>query len=73
MKKTIHVKVIPRAKKSLIEPFGDGLKIHTTAPAYDGKANSALIEILADYLKVKKARITIIKGSKSRSKLIEIC
>ena len=38
----------------------------------DDLANMQLIEILADYLKIKKYQVKIIKGEKSRNKLVEI-
>ena len=42
------------------------------APAVDGKANKALIELLAGHFKVKKKDIEIIKGELSREKVITV-
>jgi len=47
-------------------------RIYLTAPAVDGKANKALIALLADYFKVRKSKIEITKGLKSRLKTISI-
>lgn len=67
------IKVIPRAKKIKVEEEGEGrLRVHLTAPPVEGKANTALIECLAEYFGVKKRQIKVVKGLKSREKLVEI-
>ena len=72
MAKTIHVKVIPNARKNeVIEEVGT-LKVRVTAPALGGRANKAVIEILAEIFNVKKSSVRLIKGEKSRNKIIEI-
>ncbi|HLC38814.1 MAG TPA: DUF167 domain-containing protein [Patescibacteria group bacterium] len=72
MTKIIKVKVIPKAKLNTVKETEDGLKVYLTKPAQKNKANKALVEILADYFKIKKSQITIQKGEKSRHKIIEI-
>ena len=74
----ISLKVITHAKKC--EVVGDDvdlfgariLRVKISQPPEDGKANKALIELLAEYLSVKKNSITIIAGEKSTHKIIEI-
>jgi hypothetical protein len=68
----VNIKIIPRAAKEKIELFNQGLKVHVNAPAIDNKANLRLIEVLAQYYRVKKYQVKIIKGEKQRNKLIEI-
>ena len=68
----LNVKVIPNSKKAQVLMEKGVLKVHVNAPAVDGKANKILIDILSDFLKVKKNRIRILKGEKSRLKQIEI-
>ena len=68
----IHIKVIPGAKKNSLKSENDQLKVYLTAPPVDGKANEALIEYLAEYYGVRKSMVTIIKGLKSRSKIVSI-
>ena len=46
--------------------------VSVPVPAIKGKANKAVIEVLSDYFKVKKAAIRIIKGEASREKLIRV-
>lgn len=73
----IDIKVIPGAKKNVVKQVndmweGEAWKAYVSAPAVDGKANKALIALLADYFKVRKSEVEIIKGLKSRHKTISI-
>jgi hypothetical protein len=68
----LTVRVIPGAKKERIQPHGEVLKIYLTAPALEGRANKRLVEVLADYFTTKKSNITIIRGAKTREKIVEI-
>ena len=68
----IEVKVIAHAKKNLVKLEDKMLKVYLAAPALDGKANKALIEVLAQHYHVKNRQIEIIKGLKSRVKIINI-
>jgi len=69
----IQVKVIPNAKKQVIELIADNsLKVHLKAKPVEGKANEALIKVLAEYYKVPKFSIEILQGEKGRNKLVQI-
>jgi uncharacterized protein (TIGR00251 family) len=68
----INVKVISKAKKNLVKQTKDGLKVYVTSPPEKGRANVAVINILSDFLKVKKYKINIINGQHSKNKVIEI-
>ncbi|MBU0478561.1 YggU family protein [bacterium] len=70
--KLINIRVIPNAKKNNVSEDQGKLKVHISAPAIDGKANKALIKVLAEHFKIKKNHIRIIKGAKSREKAVEI-
>lgn len=67
-----NVRVSPKASRNLVKEEGGALKVYLTKPAEDGLANEQLIELVAEHLKVKKYRVRIIKGLKSRNKTIEI-
>ena len=71
-KTVIEVKVVAGARKAMIKNEGGILKIYLTAPAVDGKANKALIEILSERLGAAKRQIEITKGLQSRRKTITI-
>ena len=69
----LSVKVQPRSSNSRVEKKADGsLKVYLQTAPVDGKANKALIEVLAEYLKVRKKDISIVTGETSRKKIIEI-
>ncbi len=68
----VDVRVVPRARKERVEKFGEGFKVYVSAPASGGKANKRLEKVLSVHLKVKKSSLNIIKGAKSRDKVVEI-
>lgn len=71
--KRIAVKIIPNAKKEEIIKEGENhFKVKVRAPAVEGKANEAMIKLLAKYFNVSKSRIVIDKGALSRNKIVEI-
>lgn len=70
--KRIRVKVVSNAKKNEVLEENGKLKVYVKAPPIDGKANKALTELLARYFRVKKDVVRIIRGEKSREKIIEI-
>lgn len=69
----IAVSVKPNAKKAeVIKLSASEYRIAVRAPAQDGQANQAVIELFADYLGVTKSAVKIIRGHSSRHKLLEI-
>jgi uncharacterized protein (TIGR00251 family) len=52
--------------------MGDRLKISVNAPPVDGKANEAVIRVLAQTLSVPKANIEILRGETGRRKTVRI-
>ena len=72
----ILIKVFPKSKQNKVEPvatlFGTSFKVYTNAPPEDGKANAAVIALLAKYFKTAKSNIAIIKGQHARNKVCEI-
>jgi uncharacterized protein (TIGR00251 family) len=68
----IDVKVVAGAKRNAVKQEEGLWKVYLNSPAVEGKANKALIGLLADYFKVRKSRIVITKGLKSRHKTISI-
>ena len=69
----INIKVQPRSSRKGIDgTAGDTLKVRLTAPPADGAANEQLIEVLSKELGIKKSNLRIIKGFKSRNKVVEV-
>ena len=54
------------------EPLGDELKIKVTAPPVDSAANEALVEFLAAKFHCAKNRVEIVRGHKSRHKILKL-
>lgn len=70
---TFSVKVHPRAKKNAITgEVGEALKVALTAPPVEGRANQAVIEFLAELLRVPRSSVTIAAGQSSRNKVIRV-
>ena len=71
---TIRVHVVPNAKidKVVVGEHAGAIKIRLRAPAVEGKANAALVDFLAKRLKVPKRTIVLLRGHKSRDKLVRI-
>lgn len=70
----IKIRVLPRSSKNeVVGEMADGtLKVKLTAPPVDGKANEALIKLLAKHFDVSKNKIKIVAGTTSKNKTIEI-
>ncbi len=73
MARRIWATVKPHARRQEVKEAGDGnYIISVRAVAREGKANEALIELLAGYFAVPKSSIKIIHGQSGRRKLVEI-
>lgn len=68
----LNVRVIPNARQNRVVEESNRLKVYLTAPPVEGKANKALIEFLAERLGVKRTKIRVIRGEKSRDKVLHI-
>jgi uncharacterized protein (TIGR00251 family) len=67
------IRVVPRAKQNKVEKLSNNeLKVWLTAPPVDNKANFLLIEVVADYFKIKQKQVFIISGVRSRDKRIKV-
>jgi uncharacterized protein len=65
--------VQPRASADAIAgAHGDALRIRLTAPPVEGAANDALVDFLASVLGIARRDVTIVAGSTSRSKIVEL-
>ncbi len=69
----VALRVQPGAKSdALLGKHAHAWKISLRAPAAEGKANRACVEFIAGLLQVRRADVAIIKGKKSRDKVIAI-
>lgn len=69
----LRVKVKPGSRVSELTQSPDGLWLaKVKAPPVDGKANAALIELVAERFGVRRAQVTIKSGAGARLKLVQI-
>lgn len=69
----IFVKVKPKADEEKVMKLSDtNFKIWVKEPPEKGRANRAVVRVLADYFNTGQSSIKIISGSTSKLKIIEI-
>jgi hypothetical protein len=69
----IEVSLTPRARRDEITGRREGvLLVRVKAPPVEGRANEALRKLIAKSVKVPKSRVTIVRGERSRRKLVAI-
>ena len=69
----IAVHVVTNAREAQVIKVGDTkLEVKVDERATEGRANKRLLEILAMYYKVPKSRVRLVRGAKSRDKVLEI-
>jgi hypothetical protein len=71
--KNFPVKVQPKASRDQVVGYRDGvLQLRVTAPPDKGRANAAVVALLADALGVAKSRVRIVRGQSSRDKVLAV-
>jgi len=69
----LAVKVVPGASFSAIVGWlGDELKLRIQAPPENGKANKAVLKLLASALGIPVKSLRIVRGQTSAHKIIEL-
>ena len=69
----LGVRVQPKASRNRLVVEANGrVKASITAPPVDGAANTALCELVAGELHVSKSAVRVVRGEKSRDKVVAI-
>ena len=68
----IEIRVKPNSKVEEIIQEEHSLSVKVKDPPVQGKANRAVIRLLAKHFGVPEGQVTILKGFTSRNKLIEV-
>ena len=69
----LELRVQPRAAQSAIAGLHGGrLRIRLAAPPVDGRANAALVELLAETFGVPRAQVSIEHGLAGRDKRVRV-
>lgn len=69
----LRLKIVPKASRDGISGWqGEALKIRVTAPPERGKANKAVIALLASALAVPRGHIRLLAGTSSEYKTVAV-
>ena len=69
----VSIKAVPGAcANRIVGELGDSLKVAVSAPPEGGKANRAIIALLAERLGVAESHISIVRGQSSARKEVFI-
>jgi uncharacterized protein (TIGR00251 family) len=70
---TVDIAVKPRSSREGVGPIqGDRLCVAVNAPPVDGKANEAVVRLLASIFKIPRSAVTIVRGETGRKKTLRI-
>jgi uncharacterized protein (TIGR00251 family) len=69
----LKVYLQPKASKNeIVGSYRDGIKVRVTAAPVEGRANEALLRFLAKEFGMPPSSVEIVRGHRSREKLIRI-
>ena len=69
----LQLRVSPGAARSaVVGRHGDGWKVRVSAPPENGRANDALLRLLAEALETPPASVTLVSGHGARDKTVVI-
>ena len=69
----LAVRASPGSKRDAIAAVVDGVvRVRVAAPAERGRANEALVALLAERLGVSLRAVTIVRGATSRQKAVQV-
>ncbi|WP_145242829.1 DUF167 domain-containing protein [Urbifossiella limnaea] len=69
----MSIRAQPGARKNaVVGEHGGALKVAVTAPPEDGRANAAIVELLRDWIGLKRSEIELATGPTNRNKQVLI-
>ena len=69
----LRLRVSPGAARSrVVGRHGEAWKVRVAAPPEDGKANDAVLDLLADVLRVPRGRVELVSGRTARDKVVAL-
>jgi hypothetical protein len=69
----LRLRVAPGASHTgIVGRHGDAWKVRVAAPAENGRANDAVVRLLAATLALPIAAVTVVSGHAARDKIIEL-
>jgi len=69
----LRLRVSPGAgRAAVVGRYGEAWKVRVTAAPEDGRANDAVLRLLAEVLAVPRGALTLISGHSGRDKIVEL-
>ncbi len=69
----LRLRVAPGASRAgVVGRHGDAWKVRVTAPPEDGRANDAVVRLLAETLAVPRTSVSLVSGHGGRDKIVEL-
>lgn len=69
----LTIRLQPRARRNAVVDERDGvLRVSVAAAPVDGQANAALCKLIAKRTGVPRTRVTIVRGERSRDKVVRV-
>jgi uncharacterized protein (TIGR00251 family) len=69
----LRLRVVPgTSRPGVVGRHGDAWKVRVSAPAEEGKANEAVLDLLADALELPRRDLEITSGRGSRDKTVSL-
>ena len=69
---TVELRAQPRARRTSLDYSTGALKAAVTAPAEDGKANTAVVALLAAEWHLPRSAFDVLRGAAARDKVLSI-
>ena len=69
----LRLRVAPGAARAgVVGRHGEAWKLRVAAPAEAGRANDAVVRLLAETLSVPRSSVTLVSGHGARDKIVEL-
>jgi uncharacterized protein len=69
----LRLRVAPGAKRAgVVGRHGDAWKVRVAAPPEGGRANDAVVGLLAETLALPRRAVTVVSGRGARDKIVEL-
>jgi len=70
---SLRVRVTPRSSRDEIVGWQEGvLRVRVQAPPVGGRANEALVRLLAEALGVARSAVEVVRGQRGRGKTVRV-
>jgi uncharacterized protein len=69
----LQLRVSPGARRThVVGRYGDAWKVRVAAPPEGGRANEAVVRLVAETLSLPRDAVTLVSGHGARDKIIEL-